>query len=102
MEIENEDVKKRGGKKSREDSIIASFSVDKYTCTYDGNCWQTQSDDVSKVAYHYSIEGVLSSLLNKMVSSKANSLNDIVYEIKKAKHELIDAVKYIKFGNDEV
>ena len=89
------------GRIKKEDSIIASFEFGKYTYTYDGNCWTTITDDVTKAAYHSTFEGVLNALLNKTVSNKVEDLKSVIYEIRKAKQELLDAIKYIKFNQEE-
>jgi len=83
-------------RQKREDTIIACFKVDKYTCEYDGRCWMVNSDDGTKQFYYGNLEGMCHALLNKITSERLkNDFRNIIQILNEAKHEISDAVKFI-------
>ena len=83
-------------RQKREDTIIASFEVDKFLCEYDGHCWTVNSDDNAKQFYYSTLESMCISLLHKISSAKIkDSMKNILDAIREAKQDIEEAVKYI-------
>jgi hypothetical protein len=90
------------GRVKREETIIASFTVDKFVCEYDGNQWMVNSEDNAKQFYYSSLESMCNALLNKVTASRVkDDIKSIQNTIREAKLEILDALRFIDIKENE-
>jgi len=83
--------------RKKETKIVAEFTIGKYVCQHDGNCW-TINDGSPQQLYYTDIGGVCVALLERVTVSKGSrSIRELLQAIREAKHDIKDAVKFIKF-----
>jgi hypothetical protein len=91
------------GKRKKEDTILAEFHVSKYHCQYDGLCWMLNEDGVTNhQCYYSSIESICCALLNKLASGgkASTSIAGLLQSIQEAKQEILNAVKFIEYPQE--
>jgi len=91
------------GRVKREETIIASFTADKFICEYDGSQWMVNSDGASQQLYYSSLESMCNALLNKVSAARVrDDIRSIINVIRESKQEILDALRFIDIkSNDE-